>query len=83
MKTSMRDLEKLLKDQQALRNDTFREDQRERADEAPSKDEKDPSKDLEERQGALKDKLEDVEKQFRGAGVDTPKNLDDASGDMG
>ena len=82
MKKSMRELEKLLKDQQALRNDTFREDQRERAGEAPSKDEKDPGRDLEDRQRALKDKLDDVEKQLRGAGVDTPKNLDDASGDM-
>jgi uncharacterized protein (TIGR02302 family) len=82
MKKSMRDLEKLLKDQQALRNDTFREDQRERAGEAPSQDEKDPGRDLEQRQQALRDKLDDVEKQLRGAGVDTPKNLDDASGDM-
>ena len=78
---AMKDLEKLLKDQQALRNDTFREDQRERSEDTPSKDGKD--QDLAERQQALQDKLKDVEKQLRGAGVDTPKNLDEAQGDMG
>ena len=81
-KKSMRDLENLLKDQQALRNDTFREDQRERAGEAPPKDEKTPDRKLEDRQRAVKDKLDDIEKQLRAAGVDTPKNLDDAAGDM-
>jgi uncharacterized protein (TIGR02302 family) len=83
MQKSMRDLQKLLKDQQALRNDTFREDQRERSGEPPAQDGKTPDKDLQDRQHALQDKLDDVEKQLRGAGVDTPKNLDDASGDMG
>lgn len=81
MRQSMKDLQKLLKDQQALRNDTFREDQRERSEDEPSKEEKD--QDLAKRQRALQDKLKDVEKQLRGAGVDTPKNLDEAQGDMG
>jgi uncharacterized protein (TIGR02302 family) len=80
---SMKDLQKLLKDQQALRNDTFREDQRERSESAPAKDSMEPAKDLADRQRALHDKLKDVEKQLRGAGVDTPKNLDEASSDMG
>ena len=82
-KQSMKDLQKLLKDQQALRNDTFREDQRERSEDKPAKDGEDPAKDLADRQRALQDKLKDVQKQLRGAGVDTPKNLDDAQGDMG
>ncbi len=82
-KQSMKDLQKLLKDQQTLRNDTFRDDQRDRSEDAPAKDGQDPAKDLADRQRALQDKLKDVEKQLRGAGVDTPKNLDDAQGDMG
>jgi hypothetical protein len=81
MRQSMRDLDKLLKDQQALRDDTFRQDQRERSDTAPSEDEK-AAPALDERQKALREKLDGVERDLRGAGVDTPKNFDEAQGDM-
>jgi uncharacterized protein (TIGR02302 family) len=80
MRQSLKDLGKLLKDQQALRDDTFRQDQRERSGAAPP-DEKDDGK-LAERQKSLRDRLDEIEKQLRGAGVETPKNLDDANGDM-
>jgi uncharacterized protein (TIGR02302 family) len=82
MRKSTRDLEKLLKDQQALRDDTFRQDQRERSDDQPeAQDKGDPR--LAERQKQLQDRLNEVERQLRGAGVDTPKNLSDADRDMG
>ena len=82
MRKSMRDLEKLLKDQQALRDDTFRQDQRERSGDDPqAQDKGDPG--LAGRQKQLQDRLGEIEGQLRGAGVDTPKNLNDANGDMG
>ncbi|MDE3174996.1 MAG: TIGR02302 family protein [Pseudomonadota bacterium] len=81
MRQSLRDLDKLLKDQQALRDDTFREDQRERSGSSPSESGKESGA-LEQRQRALHDRLEGVEKRLRGLGAETPKNLDDATGDM-
>ena len=81
MRQSLRDLDKLLKDQQALRDDTFRQDQRERSETSPSEDDK-ASPSLDEKQKALRERLEGVERQLRGAGVDTPKNFDEAQGDM-
>ena len=81
MRKSMRELEKLLKDQQALRDDTFRQDQRERSGEKPEAQAKGDPK-LAGRQRQLEDRLDEIERQLRGAGVDTPKNLGDASGDM-
>ena len=81
MRQTMRDLGKLLKDQQALRDDTFRQDQRERSGSA-TPDAENGDRKLEDRQRALRDRLEEIEKGLRGAGVETPKNLGDASGDM-
>ena len=81
MRQSLRDLDKLLKDQQALRDDTFRQDQRERSETPSPNDDKD-SPSLDERQKALQDRLEEMERQLRGAGVDTPKNFDEAQNDM-
>jgi hypothetical protein len=81
MRQSMRDLDKLLKDQQALRDDTFRQDQRERSEtQSPGDDKSSPS--LDERQKALEDRLAEIERQLRGAGVDTPKNFDEAQNQM-
>ncbi len=81
MRKSLSDLDKLLKDQQALRDDTFRQDQRERSGAEPSEQNKDDSR-LADRQRELQERLDEIERQLRGAGVDTPKNLDDASGAM-
>ncbi len=81
MRQSMRDLDKLLKDQQALRDDTFRQDQRERSEtQSPGDDKSSPS--LDERQKALQDRLDQIERQLRGAGVDTPKNFGEAENQM-
>ena len=81
MRQSLRDLDKLLKDQQALRDDTFREDQRERSESPPAASGEGLSS-LGQRQRALQDRLEGVEKRLRSLGAETPKNLDDAAGDM-
>ncbi len=81
MRQSLRELGKLLKDQQALRDDTFRRDQRERSGVAPPESEKGEPK-LDDRQHALGDRLEQIERRLRGAGVEPPKNLGDASNDM-
>jgi hypothetical protein len=81
MRQSMRDLDKLLKDQQALRDNTFREDQRERSGSPPAEAE-DKSQSLERQQRTLRERLDDIEKRLRGLGVETPKNLDDAGNDM-
>jgi hypothetical protein len=97
MRKSMRDLDKLLKDQQALRDDTFRQDQRERSGEEPQaqgddgqrgESQTNPSHEnkgdprLAQRQQQLQDRLDEIERQLRGAGVDTPKNLSEAEGEM-
>ena len=82
MRQSMKDLDKLLKDQQALRDDTFRQDQRERSGSQPSDQDKENSQDLAQRQGKLHDRLEDMQRKLRGMGAEPPQNLDEAQGDM-
>ncbi len=81
MRESLRNLGQLLKDQQALRDDTFRQDQRERSGGAPPDDGKGPSS-LQDQQKALRDRLERFEKQLRSLGAEAPNNLDDAAKDM-
>lgn len=81
LRQSLRDLDKLLKDQQALRDDTFRQDQRERSGSAPGDEDK-AAPSLQKRQRQLRDRLGEVQNKLRGAGAEPPKNLDDASGDM-
>ena len=79
MRQALKDLDKLQKDQQVLRDDTFRQDQKERSGAPENSDGKQSLKD---RQKALRDRLKEVEKNLRGKGVDTPDNLKDAEGDM-
>jgi uncharacterized protein (TIGR02302 family) len=81
MRQSLKDLDKLLKDQQALRDDTFRQDQRERSGSPPGDQDK-SSPSLEKRQRELRDRLGQAQKQLRGSGAEPPKNLDEAEGDM-
>jgi len=81
LRQSLRDLETLLKDQQALRDDTFRQDQRERSGAAPA-DRESKDQQLHDRQATLKDRLEEIERRLRGAGVDPPKNLGEAQNNM-
>jgi uncharacterized protein (TIGR02302 family) len=119
MRKQIGELEKLLRDQQALRDDTFRSDQRDRArkrshnraapgqdgqqaqpDEdgsnAPDEGDNDadssakPDQDqadqdalpLDERQGALRDRLAELQRKLKSLGMKGEKGFDDAQGDM-
>jgi uncharacterized protein (TIGR02302 family) len=119
MRKEIGELEKLLHDQQALRDDTFRSDQRDRArkhsknraqpgqdgqqgqpDEdgsnAPDEGDNDadssakPGQDdadqgelpLDERQGALRDRLAELQRKLKSLGMKGEKGFDDAQGDM-
>jgi uncharacterized protein (TIGR02302 family) len=92
MRKQLGELEKLLRDQQALRDETFRRDQRERmrreapqqggappqASQSPSPDE--PT--LEERQRELRDRLAEMQRRLKSLGMKGEKGFDDAQGDM-
>jgi uncharacterized protein (TIGR02302 family) len=83
MRKQMDELGKLLRDQQALRDDTFRQDQREQLGrEAPEGqgDQANPS--LDERQRALGDRLAELQKRLKSLGMKGEKGFDEAQGDM-
>ena len=120
MKKQIGELEKLLRDQQALRDDTFRSDQRDHArkrahkqrapqgddgqqaqpnedgSNAPDEGDNDadssakPDQDqadqdalpLDERQGALRDRLAELQRKLKSLGMKGEKGFDDAQGDM-
>ena len=119
MKKQIGELEKLLRDQQALRDDTFRSDQRDHARKrkhnqgAPGQDDPQaqPNEDgsnppdegdndadsstkpdqdqtdqdglpLDERQGALRDRLAELQRKLKSLGMKGEKGFDDAQGDM-
>jgi uncharacterized protein (TIGR02302 family) len=83
MRKQMDELGKLLRDQQALRDDTFRQDQREQLGRnAPGDqgDQANPS--LEERQRALGDRLAELQRRLKSLGMKGEKGFDEAQGDM-
>ena len=87
MRKQLSELEKLLHDQQALRDDTFRRDQRERLrrvtpgdNAAPEANEPGPS--LEQRQRELRDRLAELQRRLKGLGLKGEKGFGDAQGDM-
>ena len=83
MRKQIDELGKLLRDQQALRDDTFRRDQREQLGrDAPEGqgDQANPS--LEERQRALHDRLAELQRRLKELGMKGEKGFDDAQGDM-
>jgi uncharacterized protein (TIGR02302 family) len=119
MRKQIGELEKLLHDQQALRDDTFRSDQRDRTRKrahnraAPGQDDQQaqpgedgssapdqgdndadssakPDQDqadqdalpLDERQGALRDRLAELQRKLKSLGMKGEKGFDDAQGDM-
>ena len=79
---TMKDLDKLLKDQQALRDETFRQDQRERSGRQPSDSDKGDAETLEQRQSNLRQRLEDMRRELQGKGAEPPPNLGEAQSDM-
>jgi uncharacterized protein (TIGR02302 family) len=121
MRKQIGELEKLLRDQQALRDDTFRSDQRDRArrrahnrasppgeddqqaqpnedgsqnspdegdndaDQSAKPDQDQADRDalpLDERQGALRDRLAELQRKLKSLGMKSEKGFDDAQGDM-
>ncbi len=83
MRKQMDELGKLLRDQQALRDDTFRQDQREQLGrDAPNGQGDQASPSLEERQRALGDRLAELQKRLKSLGMKGEKGFDDAQGDM-
>ncbi len=85
------ELEKLMRDQQALRDDTFRSDQRDRRKQespdadngSPDQSPNDDSQSLEQRQQALRDRLAELQKKLKQQGLKGEKGFDDADGAMG
>jgi len=91
MRKQLGELEKLLRDQQALRDDTFRRDQRERMRRAAPKDNAAPEANegepngeqtLEQRQRELRDRLAEMQRRLKGLGMKGEKGFGDAEGDM-
>ena len=97
LRKQLGDLEKLLHDQQSLRDDTFRRDQRERnrrgarnnddgsqqqPPQANGDDQDGQQPSLEQRQKALRDRLAELQRQLKSLGMKGEKRFDDAQGDM-
>jgi uncharacterized protein (TIGR02302 family) len=83
MRKQMDELGKLLRDQQGLRDDTFRQDQRDQLGRnAPEGqgDQANPS--LQDRQRALRDRLAELQRRLKELGMKGEKGFDDAQGDM-
>ena len=85
MKRKLNELEKLMRDQQKLRDDTFKQDQRERSKrsdpDAKTKDDSEQES-LATRQQKLHERLEEMQKALRGLGAKSEKGLKDADGAM-
>jgi uncharacterized protein (TIGR02302 family) len=83
LRKQMDELGKLLRDQQALRDDTFRQDQREQLGRDAPEGQGDQAKpSLEERQRALGDRLAELQKRLKSLGMKGEKGFDEAQGDM-
>ena len=83
LRKQMDELGKLLRDQQALRDDTFRQDQREQLGRDPPQGQggqANPS--LDDRQRALRDRLAELQQRLKSLGMKGEKGFDDAQGDM-
>ena len=92
MRKQLGELEKLLRDQQSLRDDTFRREQRERMRREAGKDRAAPEANegerageptLEQRQRALRERLAEMQRRLKGLGLKGEKGFDEAEGDMG
>ncbi len=85
MRKQMGELDKLLHDQQALRDETFRQKQRKKTrgakPDSGEKADKD-SRPLDERQRELRDRLAELQKRLKALGLQGEKGFDDAQGDM-
>jgi uncharacterized protein (TIGR02302 family) len=91
MRKQLGELEKLLRDQQALRDETFRRDQRERLRRDSGEDGAAPQANegerageptLEQRQRALRERLAEMQRRLKGLGLKGEKGFGEAEGDM-
>jgi uncharacterized protein (TIGR02302 family) len=85
MRKQLSELDKLLHDQQALRDETFRQKQRQKSPGAkPGQGEKadKDSRPLDERQRELRDRLAELQKRLKALGLQGEKGFDEAQGDM-
>ena len=90
MQKQLGELDKLMRDQQALRDDTFRRDQKERVRRAqsgaqpPGQDESEAADEqaLQDRQQALNDKLAELKRRMKSQGMKGEKGFDDAESAM-
>ncbi|MGD0763848.1 MAG: TIGR02302 family protein [Roseiarcus sp.] len=91
MRKQLGELEKLLRDQQALRDETFRRDQRERLRRDSGEDGAAPQANegerageptLEQRQRALRERLAEMQRRLKSLGLKGEKGFDEAEGDM-
>ncbi len=89
MRKQLGELDRLMRDQQKLRDDTFRRDQQERARRASPDAQNPPEADdksqpsLEQRQQDLKDRLAELQRRMKGLGAKPEKGFGDAEGAMG
>jgi len=80
MRQTLDELQKLMRDQQQLRDDTFRSEQRDRSGEEGGQDD---SQALQERQQALQDRLDALQKKLGEMGAEPEQGFGDAGKAMG
>ena len=91
LRKQMSELDKLLRDQQALRDKTFKRSQNQKKQRSPRaspdggaqpQDQQESSEPLDQEQGALRDRLAEMQRRLKALGLEGEKGFDDAQGDM-
>ena len=88
LRKQMSELDKLLRDQQALRDKTFKRSQKKRSSRAAPdggaqpQDQQEGSEPLDQEQGNLRDRLAELQRRLKALGLQGEKGFDDAEGDM-
>ena len=89
LRKQMSELDKLLRDQQALRDKTFKRSQKKRSSRAqpdggaqPQDQQEQGSEPLDQEQGDLRDRLAELQRRLKALGLQGEKGFDDAEGDM-
>ena len=89
LRKQMSELDKLLRDQQALRDKTFKRSQKKQRSPRASpdggaqpQDQQEGSEPLDQEQGDLRDRLAEMQRRLKALGLEGEKGFDDAEGDM-
>ena len=89
LRKQMGELDKLLRDQQALRDKTFKRSQKKQRSPRASpdggaqpQDQQEGSEPLDQEQGNLRDRLAEMQRRLKALGLEGEKGFDDAEGDM-